>query len=330
MENNNNHIINDELLTRYLLGEATPEEIAIIKQWLAGSLENQVALRRIKTVLDMVSLSKMNADDEWQSFKPKLKPKTIEVRLDAQKKSSALRYYAIAASVVVLIGVSLYFAFFFSPSPKNILAQSGDVVKEIMLADGSNISLNRNSVLEYPQTFTGNKRSVKLNGEAFFSVAHDSSKPFVVETDKFIVTVLGTAFYISAFDNKPQQVVVESGRVKCENNLTGEVVILNAGEKYIYGQNTQEPMPATQDDMNTYAWKTARLVFVDKKMSDIAETLNQTYGCQITLNGQINNCILTVNFENLTIDGVLNVLQTILDIKVKKDKQNIEIKGNGC
>ncbi|OPZ98238.1 MAG: fec operon regulator FecR [Bacteroidetes bacterium ADurb.Bin408] len=330
MENNNNHIINDELLTRYLLGEASTDESAQIKQWLSAAPENMIALRRLKTVLDMVELSKMNTEDEWLSFKPKLKPKTLEVTLNKTERTLKVRHYAIAASILVLIGFSLYFAFFFSPSPKRIIARSGDVVKEIKLADGSNISLNRNSELEYPETFSGKKRPVKLKGEAYFSVAHDSTMPFIVETDNFTVTVLGTSFFISAFDNKPQQVMVESGRVRCDNNLTGKSVIINAGEKYIFGQAEQKPTPANQEDMNTYAWKTAKLVFVDKKMSDIAETLNQTYGCHITLNGQISNCVLNVNFENLTIDGVLNVLQTILEIKVKKDKKNIEIDGNGC
>jgi len=330
MENSNNHIVNEELLTRYLLGEATPDECALVEHWLEAAPENKSSLRRIKTMLDMVNLSKMNVDDEWQSFKPKLKNKPLEVSLDVPQKKISVRYYAIAASLFVLIGLSVYFAFFFNTVPKEVVAESGEIVKEIKLADGTNISLNRNSVLQYPESFTGDKRLVKLNGEAFFEVAHDSAKPFVVETEQFTVTVLGTSFYVSAFEGKTQQVVVESGTVKCQNLSTGESIVLNAGEKYILGQPVNEPVPASQKDMNAYAWKTARLVFVDENMTAIAESIGQTYGCQIILKGPIKNCILTVNFEDLTLDGVLNVLQTILNIEIRKDSKNIEIKGDGC
>ncbi len=330
MENNYNHIINEELLTRYLLGECTPEENTVIEQWLEAAPKNRAELRRLKTLIDMLALSKMDAETEWLSFKTKLKPQAKVVELKTHEKTGSYKFWAIAASLAVLIGLSIYFVFFFSPTPKQILAESHETVKEITLVDGSNISINRHSTLEYPEKFDKDRRLVKLKGEAYFKVNPDASRPFIVETEQFFVTVLGTAFYVRSSVGQTQEVFVESGTVKCEHKTNGENLILNAGEKYTFGSLTNTPIEVSQNDMNMNAWKTASLIFVSEKMSDIATIINHTYGCNIILNGDISNCTLTVNFEALTLDGVLNVLQTILDVQIVKNKNTIEINGNGC
>jgi len=330
MNDNNNHIINEELLTRYLLGETNAEENALIEKWLEASPENRKTLQHHKTLIDMVSLSNQNIDNEWQAFKTKLTPRTKEIKIESPEYKINYRFWAIAASIAVLIGLSVFFVFYFNNGPKQLIAESHDQVKDVILSDGSNISLNRNSSLEYPDAFGKDKRVVKLKGEAYFKVKHDEKKPFVVETDQFTVTVLGTSFYVNSFEGQPQQVFVESGKVKCQYKTTGEIIILSAGEKYIFGTENKTPESITDKDKNNFAWKTASLVFVNERMTDIVNMINKTYGCQITLKGKINNCTLTVNFEDLTIDGVLNVLQTILDAKITRNAKTIEISGQGC
>ena len=303
MNNNFDHIINEELLTRYVLGETNAEENAMIEKWLEAASENRKTLQHHKTLIDMVSLSKMDIDNEWQAFKIKLTPQAKEIKFERTENKFNYRYLAIAASVAILIGLSAYFVFYFNNSPKNLMAESKDKVMDVVLADGSNISLNRNSTLEYPESFGKGNRHVKLNGEAFFKVAHDAAKPFVVETEQFTVTVLGTEFFVSSFEGKSQQVYVQSGKVKCEHKTTGETIVLTAGEKFTFGTQSTVAEKPTEEEMNQFAWKTARLIFVDEKMTEITNTINSTYGCNIELKGNINNCILTVNFEDLTLDG---------------------------
>jgi len=330
MENNNEHIINDELITRYLLGETDADENALVAQWAEVSDENKATLRRHKTFLDMLSLSKMDAEKEWQRFKPKLKTQPKEIKLETHKKSNTLKYWAIAASAAVLIGFVFYFVFFYAPPAKMLLAEAHQEVKEIVLSDGSGIKLNRQSTIEYPEKFDKKKRVVKLNGEAFFNVSPDTSRPFVVETEHFNVVVLGTSFYVRAFKAQAQEVVVETGKVKCVHKTTGEAVVINAGEKYTFGSKTNTPETITVNDKNQNAWKTATLVFENEKMDNIAKLISNSYGCTIVLKGEIKHCKLTVNFNNLTLEGVLNILQTILDIEIKKGANHIEIYGSGC
>lgn len=330
MENNYNYIINDELLTRFLLGETDTEEKAAIENWLKASPENEKMLHRQKMIIDMVSFAKQNVDEEWMTFKKKLTPQTKEIKFESSETKNNYRYLAIAASIAVLIGLSVFFIFYFNNAPKKLMAESKDKIMDVILSDGSNVSLNRNSTLEYPETFGKNNRQVKLNGEAFFKITHDASKPFIVETEQLTVTVLGTEFYVSSFEGQPQQVYVETGKVKCEHKTTGENIILNAGEKYTFGIQNNTVESPSEKEMNQYAWKTARLIFVNEKMTDITQTINNTYGSHIILKGNIYNCTLTVNFEDLTLDGVLNVLQTILDAHIIKKTNTIEISGNGC
>jgi len=330
MNDNYDHIINEELLTRYVLGETNAEENVEVEKWLKSAPENRNTLQHHKTLIDMISLSNQNIDEEWQAFKAKLTPRTKEIKIESFENKVNYRFWAIAASIAVLIGISVFFVFFFNSGPKQLIAESHDQIKDVILSDGSDINLNRNSSLEYPKTFGKEKRLVKLKGEAYFKVKHDEKKPFVVETDQFTVTVLGTSFYVSSFEGQPQQVSVESGKVMCTYKTTGESVILNAGEKYTFGTKSKAPDIITDKDKNNFAWKTASLVFVNEKMTDIVNMIDKTYDCQIILKGNINNCTLTVNFEDLTIDGVLNVLQTILDAKVTKNAKTIEISGKGC
>lgn len=330
MENNNNHSINDELLTRYLLKEAENVEVNAVEAWLSEAPENRKHLSRLKTVLDMVELSKIDTAAEWNSFKMKLKPQTKVVSLKPVKRHHNPVYWAVAASVAVLIGLTLFFTLFFNPKPKTLLAKANDKVVALNLTDGSTVNLNRNATLEYPETFGKENRIVKLNGEAFFSVAPDAERPFVVETPDFSVTVLGTAFFVSAPQGQPGEVYVEHGKVRCTHKSSGEDVTLTAGQKYTFGQDNNVPNNPSTQDLNAFAWKTARLIFENETMSNIAHSIEQTYGCKVVLKGKTASCVLTVTFEDLTLDGVLNVLETILDARINRKGQTVEIDAAGC
>jgi ferric-dicitrate binding protein FerR (iron transport regulator) len=88
-------------------------------------------------------------------------------------------------------------------------------VARLALADGSTVHLQPRSTLRYPQQFTDAKREVFLQGEAFFDIARNPVKPFLVVTDKVVTTVLGTSFTVRAYPEQPQALVmVRTGRVR--------------------------------------------------------------------------------------------------------------------
>ncbi|MDD3878232.1 MAG: FecR domain-containing protein [Bacteroidales bacterium] len=327
--NGENLHITEELITKYLLKETSDAENTLIEQWLEAAPENRALLLRHKTVLDMLAFANADTDIEWQNFKTKLKPRTKEINLNYKTKPVSLRYWSIAASVLIIITLSIILNIYFNKE-KMLTAETFDNIEEIALSDGSEITLNRNSVLHFPDKFSNDKRLVQLNGEAHFQVKSDNSKPFIVEANKLTVTVLGTSFYIRAYKDGREEVYVESGKVRCEHAGTNENIDLIGGEKYLFGTQTHEAEILTQNDKNSWAWKTASLAFVDMPLSHIVNQINNAYGCRITVNENLSDCHLTVNFDDLTLDGVLTVLQSILDFESNKEGKNIEITGNGC
>ena len=108
------------------------------------------------------------------------------------------------------------------------------VKSTIELADGSKIWLNADSKVQYPALFNGSTREVYLNGEAFFDIAKNPSKPFIIHLSNGTVRVLGTSFNIKAYDNEPVvETSVATGKVafipKLKNNQRADTVFLTAG-----------------------------------------------------------------------------------------------------
>lgn len=329
--NEENIHITEDLLNRYLLQETSEEENLLVEKWLGLAPENRKRLQKQKMLWDMMAFAKQDVNKEWEVLKKKISARhTKEVPLKPESKHSRFKILAVAASLLFLLTLSIYLVFLYDSKPQLQLAESHDEVLHITLDDGTQIALNRHSTLEYPTYFKEKDRVVKLKGEAFFEVVPLPEKPFVVETYNLVVRVLGTSFYVRAYSEHKQEVYVKSGMVECLNKRTNEIIKLGAGEKLIITDDKSSRQEIESTDMNIFAWQTARLVFYNEKMSAIAAQINNAYGCHITLKGPIENCALTVSFEDLTLEGVLLVLQSILDLEISQVGHNIEIKGRGC
>jgi len=319
--------INEELIQKYLLSEATDAEEQAIKAWLLISDDNKQLFEKQKMIFDMIALSNQDVDKEWLVFKQKLSARP-QVSTPIIKSISPYKFLAIAASIALLLGTLLLY--FFNKEEKYNIVEATDKVLNIKLMDGSLVALNRNSTLEYHADYNKKNRKIKLKGAAFFNVQSQQEMPFIVEAYDLIVTVLGTSFYVNAYSENKQEVIVETGRVKCEQKSTGYSTTLNAGEKYIFSNLNSVTSTVETKDMNSVAWRTARLVFENETLDVIVKHINDAYGCNIKLKGAINNCRLTFSIEDLTLDGTITILQSIMNIQVEYVGTDIIFSGNGC
>lgn len=162
----------------------------------------------------------------------------IKQRIDEQ---SNLRYtiVRIAAAIAFLVTmISMGYYFVTSPSMIEEVTYDGQK-REVILPDGSLVVLNSGSIVRYPSRFT-DSRTVTLEGEAFFQVVKDSSKPFVVVTKLMHTKVLGTSFNVSAYKDRDSRVNVMSGKVAVQaENSPNEQVILKANEQVLVSQRTK-------------------------------------------------------------------------------------------
>ena len=170
--------------------------------------------------------------------------------------------WAVAASIVLLIAVGAGFWL----RPTTLTAPAGERLAAT-LPDGSTVELNSGARLSYIRTFGGRTRTVRLTGEAFFDVAHDAQKPFIVETFNAAVTVLGTRFNVRAWPNDPTRettVVLEEGQIQLASvGAPEQAVVLEPGQMSRVTGDDAPSAPAPVSIEQMLIWREGGFFFSD-------------------------------------------------------------------
>lgn len=150
---------------------------------------------------------------------------------------------------------------------------------QIVLADGTRVWLNSATKLIFPQNFTGKERRVMLSGEAFFDVARDESKPFIVETSRMDVKVLGTRFNVNAYtDNEVVSTTLVDGSVEVASG-TQKPITLVPGEQ-AYGEAGE--LEKREVNIRLYtSWIDGRFMFNNVELEEIAKQISRWYDVEI-------------------------------------------------
>ena len=150
------------------------------------------------------------------------------------------------------------------------------------LADGTEVWLNAETEIRYPVQFTGDKRVVYLDGEAYFTVAPDKNKPFTVVSTHASVSVLGTQFNFRAYpDERDVQTTLVSGSVIMQSEKYKQQIKLVPGEQGVLEKNSAKLM---KQEVNTYlytAWKDGRFAFRDARLEDLFNILARWYDLSV-------------------------------------------------
>lgn len=150
---------------------------------------------------------------------------------------------------------------------------------QVMLADGTKVWLNSASRLIYPQSFMGKERRVVLSGEAFFDVAHDAERPFIVETSRMNVKVLGTRFNVNDYDdNEEVSTTLVNGSVEIVSGGQ-EVFRLVPGEQAYGKENNLEKREV---NVRLYtSWIDGKFLFNNTELEEIAKQISRWYDVEI-------------------------------------------------
>lgn len=323
--------MNEELLSKFLAGETTPTEAERVLDWLEASPDNEAELDRLRMVWERSAKvrpqPRLDVDMAWQKVRKGME-KQPEVR--PLRRRSWIPAAA-AASIALLAGV---FWLLTRPAPEMplLVMRAGEAPRTVTLPDGSKVTLNRHSSLEYPGEFADTAREVALHGEGFFEVEKNPAKPFVVKTGQTTVRVLGTSFNIKE-GKDDVDVVVETGKVRFSAGR--KAVVLKPAERAVWrtGEDSIRKMPVR--DRNLLSYRSRILLFNADPLKKVAETLSDYYGVQVVLKSRkIENCLWTVTIEDKPLDYVLGLLRESLVVKgitiTKKDDGTVEIDGDGC
>ncbi|UII24266.1 FecR family protein [Fulvivirga ligni] len=327
--------IDYELISKYLAGEADAGEEVQLQAWMDASEQNQ------KDFADMELLWKhtgrviphekadVDVDAAWSTFKQKADQK----KSVAPKAKVRPMYYLARVAAVLIFGAVVYLAYRALNTEVQVVNSELQATTEAVndsLPDGSLISLNVNSTLTYPENFTGNQRPVELEGEAFFKVAPDKQKPFIIKAEQLTVTVVGTAFYVNAYDSLGAITVgVEEGIVKVAAN--GEEFTLTKGQHIEFNKEASDFKAVDHYNANKIFWKTGNLTFQNESLKQVFQAIEEAYHVSVQVeNPEILNCKLTAKFQDQPVDSIFDIINTNFNLNSENRQGKFHISGQGC
>lgn len=261
---------------------------------------------------------KADTDKAWDKLYGRLQAE----KMIPGKKFPFTRSLRIAASIIIIMGLAftgLYIGL--TNSGKNneniILTDAGQKNVRVDLPDGSTAYLNRNSSITYPDKFDNQSRTVKLEGEAYFDIESDNTRPFTVNAGDADVTVLGTSFNVNTGNNRVE-VLVTSGEVLLKSHAGEESVTLEQGDLGLLSD--QAASKKLNNDPNYLSWKTELLVFEGDSLGKVIKDLKRVHNINIeTENDEIRKLRVTSVFDNQSHETIIRIICTTFNLEYYKE-----------
>lgn len=256
-----------------------------------------------------------------------------EIRMDKKNHPRWYRYAGYAASIALLFSLAYVFmkpngTTETSPYSTMETVTSIGENRTVELSDGTKITLNANTTLLYPKKFSGMSREVSLKGEAFFDVAHDPKKPFVVSTDNGMkIQVLGTVFNVRSY---PEDLNVEttlvSGKVKVVEERDKKTVVLNPSQRATYVKREDKLIVDNVQTENFTAWRRGKLIYDETPIRQVIGDLKRKYRIAISVESpEIMDYKYTGEFDNLSIEQIMDLFEVSSPILYKMKNNQITL-----
>lgn len=335
------------LLARYLADEVSPDERRTVDDWIAATDANQrmfdqVRHRWLHSVSSEKNVPPSDSTAVWDRYVAPRLPAGHETPLrplPVFRRRPGWLAWPMAAAVAGLLLYAGYRQFIPSLTAPQVAATTVGKRAMLTLPDGSRVWLNADSKLEYPKTFDGPLREVRLTGEAFFDVTHKAEQPFVIRLATASIRVLGTSFNVRAYPGDATvKTTVVTGRVAFVPNKPAFRNRASASDTLFILPN-HHAMQAVQTlavaeepvvSANETAWKDNRLVFDQTAMREVAQTLKRWYGLPVYLDGGIEDCPLTATFSGQSLRDVLDLINRTGRFESKLTIEKATISGHPC
>lgn len=308
--------ININILHRYFENNCNHKEEEMIRQWLNEDPNNWSLFIKERKIFDSMLLL---------GNKKKIKP-----NLANRFRKTAYELLKIACIVIFTIGI---FYIIQMQTEENINLQAISVPEgqrlNLILPDGTEVWLNACSTIEYPTKFGKKKRQVSINGEAFFKVAKNEKKPFIVETQNCFMEVLGTEFNVDAYSNNQHiEISLLEGSLLVKPYNDTESLILIPDQKVTVDKNGNCKVTPIYD-YDPYKWRDGLICFQSESFESIMKTFENQFGMSISINNtSILNNEFTGKFRQTDgLEYALKILQKNVNFKyeINKNTQSVII-----
>lgn len=260
----------------------------------------------------------------------------IASRIGGKDMTRQLQIYkviAVAASVMLLMGIGsmLYREKAQDEQYIYVVASGVRCIELVSLPDGTKVRMGANSQLTYPNRFNGKTRSVELKGQAFFDVAKDKEKPFIVHTSHMDVTALGTAFEVFnyEYENRVEAILLE-GQVKVDlgpDEMTNRQAVILAPNEMLAYDKMHHTMKVKTVNASIYSgWREGVMSFENERLSMILSRLEPWFGRKIKCSKKVaEKYRFTFKVRDESLERILFMLSNTSPIRYKEVDGDYEL-----
>lgn len=323
----------DKQIEEVLAGIATPEDAKLVAEWFTteeGSDYLEAAMTRDSELIkNEVADLYVNHDIPSRQMLEQIR-KNIRVK---KLKRICFRVAAVLIPVLFIIGFYIQLNskvdLFGTSEYEEVVVGKGERI-QIMFQYGTRVYINSDSKLKYPKKFALNTREVFLEGEAYFVVAKNEKRPFIVNLNGPAIQVVGTSFNVQDYpENKDIVVCLDEGNI----NLalpTEKKYPVRPGERLIYNKESNECTISRMDDMRRLSmWKQNVIVFKDTPLPEVIKVLNRWYDVDFKIEDErALTYVYTLTSDNTLLEKVLMDLEKIAPVKFdyNEDKKEVIVK----
>lgn len=322
------------MISRYLEGDATPEEIHFLEKYYEYFKDQKDGLEAL-------------SEKEQQFLEMRLLHQIEDQITPSGKRSSTMIYLRIAAAVALVVVVCGVFwksdlvtreaeIAASDISEESFLWMSDTSVmveKHVYLPDGSYVKMEPGSMIHYRKDFVKDVREVKLSGVAFFDVQHDSLHPFVVEAEGVSTRVLGTSFSISSPDQSDEfSITVTEGKVEVASGSAQSMEVLGKNDQLKLNRRTRERVKMKLKEEKVARFVPSEYIMDDMTLLDAVEIVEKWWNCKIHIDGEkMKNCRFTTSFlPTDELEVVIAVISGVIGADYEIADREVTLTGKTC
>ncbi|SHF76215.1 ferric-dicitrate binding protein FerR, regulates iron transport through sigma-19 [Arenibacter palladensis] len=311
----------ERIIAKSFKGELDSKEQIFLDQWISLSQENKKKFGIYEKLWKRSGELLLSNTIDVEASLLKTKKRIPDFRFKRRTSFGNLR---VAAAMILAMGLGFLFNYLLGANDL-IDGTSGTVYQEvrasygtrtkILLADGTNVWLNSGSTLKFPVSFDdAEERVVELNGEGYFDVTKNESKPFIVNTSGLDVKVYGTSFNVSAYEEyDSMEVALVEGKVSLVQGAKGsrkEYMVLNPNDVVECSISEKRLSRISDSKMSKYtAWKEGKIVFYGDPIDKVVSRLEKWYNVDIEISDKaLENYRFTATFNDESLEQVLKLL----------------------
>lgn len=315
---------NKNLYRRYVDDLYTTEDARQLLDSLPNSDDHEILNELSSDIWEEAATQQPLTDLEREHYKREARQ--LLKRIEHKKRTWFRRISIVAVSAAAIVCLALGGMHYLKHlNERQIIymeaATSYGERKQILLPDGTQLTLNSCSHVRYPNNFIGEERKIELEGEGYFQVHRNEKQPFIVSTRRFDVRVLGTCFDIKSYSSdEVVSVEVESGKVQVD---LPEAMMRLKGKEQVLINTISGEYSKRREDRPVAIWKKGGLRFNSTPIRDVAKELERVYNCRITFaDGQFNN-LISGEHDNKSLEAVLQSIEYTSGIRYKKEGNRI-------